>query len=328
MITLPDPRDYIISIENPQLVKAAELQGGCPVKERGKLIRYTGGFCIVFPYEVSGHKYAVRCWKASVDNVKERTKLIANTLADLSLPYFVEFKYIENGIATTLGMQPIVLMDWVKAKPLKEYIKVNLSNSGVINKLADNFLQMVRDLHKHNLSHGDLQHGNILVRDDCSLVLVDYDSMYVPALEGWSDVIKGLAGYQHPARWNNKNVSPKADYFSEKVIYLSLKSLEKFPDLWNDLQMEDNDTLLFSEEDIESKGSTPIFSILKNISGLEALTENFIEDLRKDSIEHLQPLEDILISPTETIFQNWKNYTPPVRESYKKEDVKSITNKW
>ena len=36
MITLPDPRDYIISIENPQLVKAAELQGGCPVKERGK----------------------------------------------------------------------------------------------------------------------------------------------------------------------------------------------------------------------------------------------------------------------------------------------------
>ena len=57
---------FSLDISHPVLpsiaVKAAELQGGCPVKERGKLIRYTGGFCIVFPYEESGHKYAVRCW--------------------------------------------------------------------------------------------------------------------------------------------------------------------------------------------------------------------------------------------------------------------------
>jgi len=328
MTILPDPRDYITSIENPQLVKAKELQGGTPVRDKGKLIRYTGGFCIVFPYEVSGHKYAVRCWKAAVANAKERTRLIAETLGNLSLPYFVEFKYIDNGIATPQGIQPVVLMDWVNAKSLKEYIQANLYDSETLIKLAANFKQMVSDLHKHNLSHGDLQHGNILVRDDGSLVLVDYDSMYVPALDGWSDEIKGLLGYQHPARWSNENVSFKADYFSEKVIYISILALVQIPRLWDDLQIEDNETLLFSTEDIESKGNSPIFSLLRNIPGLHTIVENLIMDLQKSSIDELQPLEDVLISPTEVIFQDWKNYTPPIRKTYMPEDVENITSKW
>ena len=33
-------------------------------------------------------------------------------------------------------------------------------------------------------AHGDLKPDNILVRDDGSLVLVDYDGMYVPAMQG------------------------------------------------------------------------------------------------------------------------------------------------
>jgi len=187
---------------------------------------------------------------------------------------------------------------------------------------------MVSDLHKHNLSHGDLQHGNILVKNDGSLVLVDYDSMYVPSLDGWTDEIKGLLGYQHPARWNNKNVSFKADYFSEKVIYLSILALAQIPQLWDDLQIEDNETLLFSAEDIELKGNSPIFSLLRNIPSLHVVVENLIMDLQKNSIDELQPLEDVLISPAEVIFQNWKNYTPPVRKTYMPEDVKNITSKW
>ena len=70
-----------------------------------------------------------------------------------------------------------------------------------------------------------MQHGNIMVKDGGQLVLVDYDSMYVPALDGWDEEIKGLQGYQHEARWKNKKLAPKADYFSELIIYLSLLGL-------------------------------------------------------------------------------------------------------
>ena len=214
MATLPDPRDYIISIDNPLLIKAEDLQGGNPIKKNGKLIRYTGGFCIVFPYEVLGNKYAVRCWKAAISDAKERTKLIAESIEKISLPYFVKFKYVDNGIVTPQGMQPIVLMDWVNAKTLKEYIKDNLYDKNKLNVLSDNFLQMVKDLHENNIAHGDLQHGNILVKNDGNLVLVDYDSMFVPTLDGWKDEIKGLIGYQHPARWSNKTVTAKLDYWT------------------------------------------------------------------------------------------------------------------
>ena len=327
-MSLPTIPEYTTSIKAPALVHPQVLRGGHPIEKGMRVIKYAGGFCVVFPFQTPTKKYAVRCWHAEVANAKKRTQLIAEAIHQSGLPYFVGFEYHQDGIMTTQGIQPLVVMDWVEAQPLKKYIANHIYEPNTLNQLAENFLQMAKDLHAHNFSHGDLQHGNVMVRQDKSLVLVDYDSMYVPSLQGYEDDIKGLVGYQHPARWKCKEATPKADYFSELVIYLTLKALAKYPNLWNDLQMEDNDTLLFSEEDIESKGSTPIFSILKNISGLEALTENFIEDLRKDSIEHLQPLEDILISPTETIFQNWKNYTPPVRESYKKEDVKSITNKW
>ena len=72
----------------------------------GKPIKYAGGYCIVFPYIVSGKKYAVRCWHANWEGAKERTKIISSSLHTLNMPYFVGFEYAENGIVTPLGVQP------------------------------------------------------------------------------------------------------------------------------------------------------------------------------------------------------------------------------
>lgn len=166
---------------------------------------------------------------------------------------------------------------------------------------------MVADLHANHFSHGDLQHGNILVKPDHSLVLVDYDSMYVPDLNGMPDDIKGLVGYQHEARWNNKFVSEKADFFSELVIYLSLKALAKIPDLWKDLNMEDTETLLFSGEDIQSHGQANIFRLLKTDSELGVLTDKLCEFMSKSSIDELSPLEDVVISKSDSISAKWQN---------------------
>ena len=52
---------------------------------------------------------------------------------------------------------------------------------------------MSKDLHSVGFSHGDLQHGNIMVNSEGKLFLVDYDSMFVPGLENVSDEIKGLS---------------------------------------------------------------------------------------------------------------------------------------
>lgn len=327
---LPSIPDYSTCIKTPALIHPAVLKGGHPIEKGVRLIKYSGGFCVVFPYQTAGKKYAVRCWHAEVSDAKRRTQLIAEALKSANLPYFVGFEFYEDGIMTPLGLQPIVVMDWVEAQSLKKFLAEHIHESNVINEIAENFKKMVSELHSFHFSHGDLQHGNIMIRPDYSLVLVDYDSMYVPALYGMSDEIKGLIGYQHESRWRNEKVSEKADYFSELVIYLSLKALAKNPSLWNELNMEDTETLLFSGKDIQSKGKTDIFRRLKSDPELSPLTEKLCDFMAKSSIEELSPLEETIVSQSEQISSKWKsgNGHNPSAQSGSVVDAGSITSKW
>src|SRR2546430_4647189 len=63
-------------------------------------------------------------------------------------------------------------------------------------------------LFRSQVAHGDLQHGNILVRGG-SIQLVDYDGMWVPALKGRHATEIGHRAYQHPER-------SEQDYRSEE----------------------------------------------------------------------------------------------------------------
>ena len=303
---LPSIPEYSTCIKTPALVQPSVLKDGHPIEKGVRLIKYSGGFCVVFPYQTTAKKYAVRCWHAEVSDAKRRTQIIAEALKKTNLPYFVGFEFYEDGIMTPLGMQPIVVMDWVDAQSLKKFLAEHIMETNVINEIAKNFKKMVADLHANHLSHGDLQHGNIMVKPDHSLVLVDYDSMYVPDLKGMPDEIKGLVGYQHEGRWKNKEVSEKADYFSELVIYISLKALAKMPSLWKDLKMEDTETLLFSGEDIQSHGSSTIFKVLKTDSELAPWVDRLCDFMSKSSIDELLPLEEAIVSQSESISSKWK----------------------
>ena len=333
MAKLPSCEDYEISINNSRLIKCNKLNGGHVEKNMiGTTINYVGGFCIVFPYYKStGEKIAVRCWIAHVDDAQERTRLIADELKKCGLPYFVNFEYEQEGIATNFGVQPIVLMDWVNANSLKDYIQANLNQPEKIRRLAEAFKKMVADLHSVKISHGDLQHGNILVKDDGALVLVDYDSMYVPTLEGYKDEIKGLAGYQHPARWNNVYVSEKSDYFSELIIYTSLVALSYFPTWWEELKIEDTETLLFSSDDIKSGGSSSIFKKLDSHPQLKPLSTAIKKAISFSSIDDLLPLEDAIVPEekklADQLRKKW-NGQPPIQKEEFIPDTTSTRSKW
>jgi serine/threonine protein kinase len=333
MAKLPSCEDYEISINVPRLIKCPKLQNGHVEKNAvGTTINYVGGFCIVFPfYKSNGEKTAVRCWIASVENAQERTRRIAEELKKVNLPYFVNFEYEADGIATNSGVQPIVLMDWVNANSLKDYIQSHLSEPDTLRKLAESFMTMVSDLHKAGISHGDLQHGNILVKDSGELILVDYDSMYVPSLRGFRDDIKGIAGYQHPARWSNHIASEKVDYFSELVIYTSIMALSYFPGLWDELRIIDTETLLFSADDINSKGTSGIFGRLDSHSELRPLSDAIKKALKSNDLNDLLPLEDAIVPATKKIADGvrgkWNNQ-PKVERSEYIPDTTSTRAKW
>ncbi len=309
MNNLPPKADYVTAMRNPSAcLKDKTLSGGSVLKSSYGVMMYAGGYSIVFPFILQNtkKKIAVRCWFADIGDARKRTETIANYLKTIDLPYFVRFEYKKDALLINGKLYPVVLMDWVEGDTLKDYINKNISNLNKLEQLAHEFSEMVKQLHKHNIAHGDLQHGNIIINNSGKLTLVDYDSMYVPDLRGMTDEIKGLPGYQHPARNINKFVTHKLDYFSELVIYLSILIFIESPDLW--YKYKDTEELLFSKEDfINPSNSILINSFRKSKNKkIKLLTEMLVKQLYKTKLNELFPLEKLLIDQKDSIFEKMK----------------------
>ncbi len=292
----PSKNHIEIAMQNQVCYRSVELIGGNVLKKNETwLIRDSGGYAIVFPFiKSNGQKIVVRCWWADIGDPKRRMTSISSHLAKLGSPYFVGLKFHDKALLINGILEPIVTMDYVAEPTLKEYIEENLNNRSAILKVAENFKVMVSFFHKNNIAHGDLSHGNIKIRKDGSLIVIDYDSMYVQDLNGMPDVIKGLPGYQHPARRKNKAVNSKLDYFSELVIYLSLLVYADYKVMWKDYYGTED--LLFSRQDYEFPNESPLFKqlIISPNPQIVDLTKKLIECLNYDDISHLKPLEEML----------------------------------
>src|SRR2546426_333969 len=131
--------------------------------------------------------------------------------------------------------------------------------------LRAKWVTLVRQLEAAQVAHGDLQHGNILVRGG-SIPLVDYDGMWVPALRGRHATETGHRAYQHPER-SGQDYGQEIDRFSALVIYLSLAALERDVTLWERFHTGDN--LIFVREDFQQLGRSAIWQQLRRIGSRE-----------------------------------------------------------
>ena len=283
-------------------IKDPKLKGGRPkFGKDGFLVSFAGGFSIVFPLDMTSQTYALRCWTQEVDKAEFRYKEISTYLKQVSLPYFVDFEYVSNGILINGTKYPITRMEWAEGETLRNFVEQNLQDSQLLKMVVSEFQKMVACLHNHQIAHGDLQDGNILLKrngTDINIKLIDYDSLFVPALKGQPDQIVGLKEYQHPKRMlGGGSANDKVDYFSELVIYLSFLSLVEKPDLWTQFGNENrvNSGLLFSKEDFENPNQSGIFQELENLStDVQQLTTTLKDFCAKTSIDELEPLEAIL----------------------------------
>lgn len=295
MPTIPEIK---ISIENKGLFVKDELikKGIFKRGPNGKLIMYTGGFTAVFPVEVNGETWAFRCWHTNVGNTAKRFQEIADCVKSSSAPYLCDFTYVDKGILIDGNLYPTTRMKWVEGKTIKDYICDNAYNKTKLQRLADNFLILTKDMHKRGFAHGDLQHGNIIVDKNESVFLVDYDSFFCSALKGEKDIIKGLKDYQHPARINNSFANEKVDYFSELIIYTSIIAIAEQPNLITKYQVANSDKMLFSRNDFKNIHSSTIYKDLKSLndSRVTKLLEVLSLYLSKKSIEELEPFDQLL----------------------------------
>lgn len=288
---------YQLAITVPALIKDPILQSGqCVYGANGELERYVGGYCVVFPYKLgSGKKYAVRCWHCEVEDAQLKSEAISKKIREINLPYFVEFEYVPVGIIANAPM-PLVRMGWVEAEDFRKYITKNLNNKDILERVLENFVEMVKTLHSHNISHGDLQHGNVLVKPDGNLLLVDYDSMYIDELKDSNNTIAGLSGFQHPSRIRDTHPSSKADYFSELVIYITFKAAIEAPHLWKKYKCDqDSQDLIFKSTDFEDISQSTAYREIYDISDdMAKLVSKLKDSCQIEHFEDLHPLEEVI----------------------------------
>ena len=297
-IAMPTIPEIKISIENKDLFVKDEFvrKGVFQRSSNGNLVMFTGGFTAVFPVVVQNEKWAFRCWHANMGNTAQRFKKIAQCVKSSQAPYLCDFAYVDTGILVDGKMYPTTRMKWVEGKTIKDYICDNAYNKTKLQELGDRFLGLIKDMHNRGYAHGDLQHGNILVGNNESLFLVDYDSFYCPALKGEKDIIKGLVDYQHPARINNSFANEKLDFFSELIIYTSIYAIAENPGLVTKYHMANSEKMLFSKIDFNNINGSVIYKDLKSLnnSRVNKLLDILSLYLSKKCIDELEPFDHLL----------------------------------
>lgn len=322
---MPSIPEITTSIENHQTMvldthaRRSQFQRNA----RGRLIRYAGGFSVVYPYITSsGEKWAFRCWHAKLGDTKKRSEAISATIQKARLPFLCDFTYTEKGIIVEGTTYPTTRMQWIDGVTIKKYLCSNSASKQEILDIASQFLQLTKKMHERKFAHGDLQHGNILVGNDRKLYLVDYDSFFCPELEGEKDIITGLKDYQHPQRGKNRYASEKIDYFSELIIYTSILGIAYRPELINKYKVEDSEHLLFEAKDFEDITHSKIYQDLKGLGAIFPALLNILEIyLSKRKIEELEPFDIIMERMTKAPEISEFCYSPS-KELYVGDEVK------
>ncbi len=269
----PDLTEYHEAVQHPQRafadpgLKAVTLE----LDRFGMPKPATGANAVVYKANEPGgflsfkKTWAIRCFLRPISDHAERYEAISKHLRKVHLPYDVNFQFLKQGIQIRSNWFPIVKMQWAEGDLLHTHIEKHLRYPALLAALRTKWVTLVRHLEAAQVAHGDLQHGNILVRGG-SIHLVDYDGTWVPALKGRNATELGHRAYQHPER-SERDYGQEIDRFSALVIYLSLAALERELTLWERFHTGDN--LIFVREDFQQLGRAAIWQQLRRIGSRE-----------------------------------------------------------
>ena len=259
--------DYVSSILSAEdnFKKLTHLR---PVlDEEGQPIMNSGNFAVVFKMkdEKIGKLYAVKCFLKEQEGRAESYKLIEEELEFVSSNYLTPIRYMEDELFVDSNNTedtefPVLLMDWIEGITLDKYIRTHLGYTYGLAMLTYRFSKLASWLLAQPFAHGDLKSDNILVKEDGSLVLVDYDGMYVSAMKGQKAREIGSPDFRHPKRTED-NFDEHIDDFAIASILLSLKAISLNPILLK--LYGDSDRLLFSQKDYLDLSNSYIINAIR-----------------------------------------------------------------
>ena len=250
--------EYIESIKHSE-DNFNELTNLRPVyDEAGEIVMSSGNFAVVFKMkdESSGKLYAVKCFLREQEGRDIAYQQITDELEYASSNYLCSIKYLQKElfVDSTVSSDtefPVLLMDWVEGVTLDKYVHQHISDKYALQLITYQFCRMAAWLMSQPFAHGDLKPDNILVTENGALVLVDYDGMFVPAMQGQKARELGSPDYRHPLRTEDC-FNEHIDDFPLALIGMSLKAIALDTSLLQNNAK--SDLLLFSESDFHNIG--------------------------------------------------------------------------
>ena len=279
------------------------------LNRRGVPYMSVGGFGAVFRFkDKNGKQYALKCFTRFVPGRAERYRALHDTLQVTRFPFMVDFQYVEEGIKVGKNSYPVVVMEWGSGRSLDLAIDDAFEEGKTLDaapKLAGNLFNIVKTLQEWRMAHGDLQEGNLLIGQDGQIGLIDYDGMFVPALEGEAANEVGLADYQHPLR-NNDHFSHTLDDFSLLTILFQLSILT--PKLWK-THHDDRRLLLKQADHADPKKST---LIKRGISSKKPHVKELAKLLRDACAKNPLEIDAIEAIESSQAIMDWLEFTESV----------------
>ena len=225
----------------------------------------SGNFAVVFKMKdiQTGKLHAVKCFLKEQEGRSDAYNLISEELAHITSSYLIPIKYLEKDLFVDSSNTeetefPVLLMDWVEGETLDKYVLHNKYDGYKLSKLVRKFHKLSIWLLTQSFAHGDLKPDNIIVTDDGNLVMIDYDGMFVPKMEGQVPRELGTPNYRKPFRDKNcldTSFSKRIDDFAIIHILLSLRVYSLHPQLIN----TEKDFALFESNDFNNIYNTPIY---------------------------------------------------------------------
>lgn len=296
-------KDEIIDAvaDSSNLIPSCLKGYSCAMGRFGPLC-YHGGFCVVFKLVNGSSCKALRVWYADVANIRDRIDSLTEYFSRNKYSFIVPFTFYKQGlkVPTREGdvYLDIMIMDWVEGENIKRYVKNVLSSKASVHEkqeklydLACKLLDIFTTMHNAKISHGDLQHTNVIIPPNAIPILIDYDSMFFPGATYRKHITLGYDEYQHPARRKSKYANEKTDYFSELIICLSLFAYKEDETIWERYFIDSLDySMLFTKDDFSDIDSSILYNeLLHKSESLQILCEVLKDYLSESDINRLKP---------------------------------------
>ncbi len=288
----PSISEYTSALRHAESGTFRSLRLALSVDEEGEPIYSRGSYSVVFKAHSIGNEreaWAIKCYVAEQERRIPSCRAISQQLNSIASPYLLPMQLCEEELRVGNTYYPLVLLPWVEGKNLVREVDYYLHNPERLLQLSQDFGHFAYWLRSQSFAHGDLKSDNLRIRPDGSIVLLDYDGIYLPSMQGELPREEGNPDYTHPL-CSPSDFNLHASDFALAVIALSLRALALAPELFSHFGSKER--LLLSAWDFRHPEQSPALKALKSLpqdAYLARLLDLFFQALEKKNLAHIPP---------------------------------------